>query len=196
MGVLIHYKKTDQSHFILGCRAYNMFDDKRYAADVLASILGGGMSSRLFQEVRDKRGLAYYVSASSDNYTDSGIFSVSAGVNNDKVDDALKVIMEELNKVKSKGITKEELQQAKDKTEGRLAVALENSSTVSNAYAGPLLFYDKILTPEEELDKMKKVTLDQVFEVASEIFEDKKLNLALIGPFEKNDEFKDIISFN
>src|SRR3989338_7058122 len=192
---LLHYKKTDQSHFILVFRGYHMFDEERYAAGVLATVLGGGMSSRLFTEVRDKRGLAYYVGADSDSYTDTGIFAMNAGVNNDKADDAIKVMLEEADKLKSKGITARELQQAKDQAEGALAIALENSRAVANAYAGPVLFYDEVLTTEEELDKIKKVTLEQVLEVASEIFDNRKLNLSLIGPFEKEEEFKKILKF-
>lgn len=191
--ILLHYKKTDQSHFILGFRGYNMFDEKRYATSILAAILGGGMSSRLFTEVRDKRGLAYYVGADSDNYTDTGIFAMSAGVNNDKADDAIKIMLEEVNKIKNTGVTTRELQQAKDQVEGALTIALENSRAVANAYAGPILFYDKVLTPEEELDKIKKVTLEDISQVANEIFVNKKLNLSLIGPFEKEDEFKKIL---
>lgn len=194
--LLAHYKKTDQSHFVLGFRAYHMFDERKYAADVLASVLGGGMSSRLFQEVRDKRGLAYYIGAGSENNTDTGVFAVSAGVNNDKAGDALKVVMEELSKVKLNGLTDEEIQHAKDKMEGQLAVALENSRTVSHAYAGPVLFENKVLTPEEELDKIKKVTLDQVHAAASDIFDNRKLNLAMIGPFENDDQFKEILNSN
>ena len=193
--VLLHYKKTDQSHFVLGFRGYDMFNEKRYAAGVLATVLGGGMSSRLFTEIRDKRGLAYYVGADSDNYTDTGIFAMSAGVNNDKADDAIKVMLEEADKIKNKGITPRELQQAKDQAEGVLAIALENSRAVANAYAGPILFYDKVLTPEEELDKIKKVTLDDILRVANEVFTGEKLNLALIGPFGKEDEFKKLLKF-
>ena len=190
---LVHYKKTDQSHFIIGFRGYDMFNEKKHAADVLALILGGGMSSRLFQEVRDKRGLAYYVNAGQDNYTDSGIFAASAGVNNDKADDAIKVIVEEFVKIKDKGITKEELQHAKDQVEGSLAISLENSRSVTQAYAWPVLFENKVLTPEEELDKIKKVTLEDIMAVASDTFSDNKINLALIGPFEDGDKFKSLL---
>lgn len=190
---LVHYKKTDQTHFIVGFRGYNMFDERRYAADVLALILGGGMSSRLFQEVRDKRGLAYYVNASQDNYTDSGIFAAAAGVNNDKADDAIKVIMAEFVKIKDKGVTAAELRHAKDQIEGSLAISLENSKTVSQAYAWPVLFENKVLTPEEELAKIKKVTLSDIMEVSSDIFTEKKMNLALIGPFKSEGEFKSLL---
>ena len=190
---LIHYKKTDQSHFIVGFRGYNMFDERKYPASMLALILGGGMSSRLFQEVRDKRGLAYYVNADSENQTDTGVFAASAGVNNDKATEAVKVIMDEFAKAKSKGITKEELKHAKDQIEGSLAISLENSRSVTQAYAWPVLFENKVLTPEEELDKIKKVTLSDIAEVASEIFKEEKMNFSLIGPFEDDNKFKSLL---
>jgi predicted Zn-dependent peptidase len=170
-----------------------MFDDRRYALGVLSKILGGGMSSRLFYEVRERRGLAYYVSSSINPYTDSGYFCVSAGVNNEKTLDAIKVILEEINKVKTDGVTEKELQQAKDNAEGSMALGLEHSDGVAMSYADSVLFHKKVLTPEEELDKIKRVTLEDVRKVAQEIFNDKKLNLALIGPFEDGEPFKQIL---
>ncbi len=190
---LIHYKKTDQTHFVLGFRGYDMFHKQKYAASVLALVLGGGMSSRLFQEVRDKRGLAYYVGADSENNTDTGVFAASAGVNNDKTMEAIKVIMEEFYKIKEKGITSEELQHAKDQIEGSMAISLENSMTIAQSYAWPILFENKVLTPEEELGKIKSVTLDDVSAVAKDTFDNKKLNLSLIGPFKEDEPFKQIL---
>lgn len=193
--VLLHNKKTDQTHFILGVRTYDKFNVKKYPLGILSLILGGGMSSRLFSEVRDKRGLAYYIGAGVESYTDSGFFMVKAGVNNQKTKEALEVVIEELRKVKKEGITPRELQRAKDQIEGSLALGLEHSDAVAETYAESLIFHNKVLTPEEELDKMKKVMLEQVLEVASDIFDDKKLNLSLIGPFEGGNEFKKILKF-
>jgi predicted Zn-dependent peptidase len=193
--VLLHNKKTDQTHFILGVRAYDKFNEKKYPLGIMALVLGGGMSYRLFSEIRDKRGLAYYIGAGNETYTDSGFFMVKAGVNNQKTKEAIEVITAELKKVKKEGITRQELQRAKDQIEGSLALGLEHSDAIAETYAESLIFHNKVLTPEEELDKMKQVTLDQVLEVASEIFEDNKLNLSLIGPFENEDEFKQILKF-
>jgi predicted Zn-dependent peptidase len=191
--IKIFYKDTDQTHMILGTRAYNMFDDRKYALGVLSNILGGGMSSRLFDEIRQKRGLAYYVHAGSQVYTDSGFFIVKAGINNEKAEEAGEVILEELRKVRERGITDQELQKAKDHTEGRMALGLEHSDAVAGAYAEPVLFEGKVLTPEEELCKIKEVTLDQVLQVAKDIFQNDKLNLALIGPFKEGELFKKIL---
>ncbi|KKR02681.1 MAG: hypothetical protein UT29_C0001G0161 [Candidatus Yanofskybacteria bacterium GW2011_GWA1_39_13] len=190
---LIHYKKTDQTHFFLGFRSFDMFDERKYALSILGTVLGGGMSSRLFEEVRDKRGLAYYVGADNDTATDTGYFKVRAGVNNEKVFEAIKVVMDEIRKIKDNGITAEELQRAKDNISGSMALGLEHSDAVANAYAGPILFENKVLTPEEELVKIKKVTLEDVHNVAKEVFDNTKLNLAVIGPFEDEEPFKNIL---
>lgn len=192
-AVVLSFRETDQSHFILGFRSYNMFDDRKYAEGVLASVLGGSMSSRLFQEVRDKRGLAYYVGANSENATDSGCFTINAGVNNSKVFEALEVTMAEIVKVAKDGITDLELQKAKDNVEGRLVMAIESSRAVAQNYAGPVLFKNKILTPEEELAKIKAVTKEDVLEVAQEIFRNEKLNFAIIGPFKDAEPFKKLL---
>jgi len=190
----IFFKETDQTHFIVGFRSFNMFDERRYALSVLGSILGGGMSSRLFDEVREKRGLAYYVSAGQQSYTDSGYFAISAGVNNQRSLEALEVIINEIKKIKNEGVTQLELQQAKDKAVGGTALALEHSDHIAGLVAESLVFYDRVLTPDEELDKIKKVTLADIMKVASDIFENNKLNLALLGPFKDEEPFKNILN--
>lgn len=192
-NLAISYKKTDQTHFILGFRAFSMFDDRKYALSVLAKILGGGMSSRLFYEVRERRGLAYYVRSEINPYTDSGYLSISAGVNNEKALEAVKVILDEVNKIRADNISEKELQQAKDNAEGSMALGLEHSDGVAMSYADSVLFHKKVLTPEEELDRIKRVTLEDIHSVAREVFENRKLNFALIGPFEDEGKFKEIL---
>lgn len=189
----IIFKETDQTHFVLGFRSFDMFDERRYALAVLGSILGGGMSSRLFDEVREKRGLAYYVSAGQQPYTDSGYFAISAGVNNQRVMEAITVIIDEIKKIKKEGVTPSELQQAKDKAVGRTALALEHSDYIAESVAESLIFHNRILTPDEELDKIKKVTLADIMQAASDVFDNDKLNLALIGPFKEAKPFKNIL---
>ncbi|MBX4211710.1 MAG: insulinase family protein [Candidatus Yanofskybacteria bacterium] len=194
--VVTFYKKTDQTHFVLGVRTYPLFDRRKYALSVLGTVLGGGMSSRLFDEIREKRGLAYYVSAGNQAYTDSGYFEVSAGVNNEKVKEAISVVLQELKKIRDQGIDAGELRRAIDQIIGRTSLALEHSDNVAEAYADPILFENKVLTPEEELDKIKKVTLTDIMEVASDIFQNNKLNLALIGPFEDKKPFEELLKLD
>jgi len=193
-GLLVEFKQTDQTHFDIGFRAYDMYNEKKYALGILGVVLGGGASSRLWEEVREKRGLAYSVRAGQHCYTDAGYFYVSAGVNNEKVTESIEVILEEVRKIKREGITTRELQQAKDQIAGRMALSLEESDNIAESYAESVLFENRVLTPEEELDKIKQVTLDQILEAARDIFDEKKLNLALIGPFKDNQMFQDLLT--
>jgi predicted Zn-dependent peptidase len=194
--VALEWKETDQGSFVLGFRSHNMFDSRKYAESILATILGGWMSSRLFIEVRDKRGLAYHVSADTSYETDTGFFSIYAGVNNLKAEEALKVILSEIMKIKHDGVTPYELQKAKDYAEGRMVMGLENSQTVAQAFAWPVLFENKILTPEDELAKIKAVTLEDIQQVASEMFQENKMNFAIIGPFKDAEVFKKLLKLS
>ncbi|OGN08055.1 MAG: hypothetical protein A2750_01140 [Candidatus Yanofskybacteria bacterium RIFCSPHIGHO2_01_FULL_45_42] len=191
--LLVHWKETDQTHFNLGFRSYHMFDERKYALGMLAAIMGGGMSSRLFEEVRDKRGLAYYIGASGNEYTDTGFFLVRAGVNKEKTLDALKIVLEELRKVRDNGVTEDELKRVKDQVRGQMVLGLESSDNVAEAYADPVLFENRVLTPEEKLDKINKLSVADVNTVAREVLKNEKLNLALIGPFKDLEEFRKIL---
>jgi len=192
-ATLIHWKETDQSHFNLGVRSYHMFDDRKYPLSILSTILGGGMSSRLFQEVREKRGLAYYIGSSSDEYTDTGFFMVRAGVDKNRTMDAIKVVIEELAKARDGGVSAKELQDAKDHINGGMALFLEHSDNVASAYASPILFENKVLTIEDKLAKINAVTLEDIGGVAKDIIKNDRLNLALIGPFKDPEPFKQIL---
>jgi len=112
--ILIHYKKTDQAHIYLGVRAYNMFDHRRFAQAIMATILGGFMSSRLFTSIREKRGLAYYVRTLSESTTDTGCLVTKAGIDNRKIKEAIKLILKEYEKLKETKISETELLKAKD----------------------------------------------------------------------------------
>lgn len=192
--LLLEYKQTDQTNFDIGFRSYDMFNEKKYALGILGVILGGGASSRLWEEVREKRGLAYSIRAGQHCYTDSGYFYVNAGVNNEKAAESIGVVLDEIRKIKKEGITTQELRQAKDQIAGRMALSLEESDNVAESYAESILFENRVLTPEEELDKIRQVTLDQILEVAREIFDASKLNLALIGPFKEEEPFRMLLT--
>lgn len=188
-SILIKHKKTEQTHFVLGFRAYSFKEDKRYAASVLATVLGGGMSSRLFIEVRERRGLCYYISAGRETYEDVGSFMTHAGVTNnlEKTKEAIKVTLQEHRKVLTGDIKKEELLKAKELVKGRLLLSLEDSQNVANFYGTRLLLEGEIQNPQDLIKKIEKVTLDDLINVAQDIFKPEHLNLALIGPFQKGD---------
>jgi len=189
----IFFKATDQTHLIMGFRSVSMHDERRYPLSVLANILGGGMSSRLFSEVREKRGLAYYVSAGHSTSTDVGYLAVNAGVNNAKAEEAIRVILAEVKKIRDEGVTDAELQRAIDQTVGRTDLAMESSNFLAQVCADSVLFEGKVLTPEEELAKIKAVTREDITAVAQEVFKEDQLNLALIGPFKDAEPFKKLL---
>ena len=156
-------------------------------------IFGGGMTSRLFQEVREKRGLAYYISSSSDLYTDCGIFLARAGVNKDKAAEAVEVVLEEIRKLRDKGVTEEELKQAKDHINGSMAIYLESSMNIASDYCDSVLFEKKVLTPEERLGKINSVKLEEINQLAKDLILNEKLNFAIIGPYKDEDQFNKIL---
>ena len=170
-----------------------MFSPKKYAQAVLAVILGGNMSSRLFISVREKRGLAYYIRTSSENATDTGYLVTSAGVKNQEVEKAITLILKEYKLLKTKKISRKELQKAKDYLKGTLSLSLESSDAQASFYAVQELLSQKILTLKEKCAKIDKVTAQDVLEVAQDIFQPEKLNLALIGPFKNKERFQKLL---
>ena len=190
---LVYFKQTDQTHLCLGVRAYDIFHPQRYALGLLATILGGNMSSRLFIEVREKRGLAYYVRTAVDATTDTGALVTSAGVDNKNVEAAIKAILGEYKSLKEKTITKEELQKAKDYQKGGLSLSLESSDNQASFYADQELLKNEILAKEEISRRIDKVTANDIKKVAEDIFKPEKLNLALIGPYKEKERFDKLL---
>ena len=193
--VLVRQKKTEQAHLAIGVRTVSLNSPERYPLSVLSSILGGGMSSRLFSEVREKRGLAYYVHASSDQYTDVGSLVVNAGVDPKRADEAIEVIVSELSDLRDgkKKIKKDELKKAKEIIKGHMVLQLEDSRSASIFYASQDILEKKILNPSEILKKIDEVTEEQVMNVAKKYFVEKGLNLALIGNFSNKEKFEKLL---
>lgn len=194
--MILKHKKTEQTHFILGFRAYPFSDKRRYAELVLGAILGGGMSSRLFMEVRERRGLCYYISTQRELYHDVGNFYTRAGVTNDidKVKEAIEVTLKEHKKVSKGEVKQEQVKMAKEVIKGRLLLSLEDSFNIANFYGTRLLLEEKIVSPQQVIDEVEKVTLEEVIAVAQDIFRPEKLNLAVIGPYEKKEEFENVLT--
>lgn len=195
-AILVRHKKTEQAHFALGVRTFGLENEAdRQAMDVLASILGGGMSSRLFHEVREKRGLAYYVRSYSENYAEVGYLATSAGVDPKRIDDAIKVVIDEYRKILTPGeITEKEVAKAKEYVKGHFVLDLEDTRSVAGFYASQELLEPKIDTPEESIEQINKVTVDDVMKVAKKYLDKKPLSLALIGDFEDRDRFAKLLS--
>ncbi len=188
--IAIRYKKTEQAHLALGVRTVAIDSKDKYPLNVLSAILGGGMSSRLFSEVREKRGLAYYVRASSDHYVDAGYLAVTAGIDPKRIDDAISVIITELKALRDgeKLVSKEELKKAKEYLKGHLVLELEDSRSVSIYYAMQQILEKTIENPDDVLRKIDKVTVEDIERVAKKYLISKTLNFAVIGSFGENPE--------
>ncbi len=194
--ILLRTKKTEQSHFVLGFRSHPFTDKRRYATLILSAILGGGMASRLFIEVRERRGLCYYISTGREMYHDVGNFYTSAGITNniDKVKEAITVTLQEHKKIAKGVVTKAQLTMAKELVKGRFLLSMEDSFNVANFYGTKLLLEEKIVTPEQTISAIEKVKIEDVVAVAQDIFKPEKLNLALIGPYEKKEELESVLN--
>lgn len=180
---LMYYKKTDQTHLCLGVRAYDLFHPDRFVLSVLAALLGGMMSSRLFIAVREKKGLAYYVRASAEKYTDSGYLVTQAGVANDKVGGAIAAILEEYRRIRDEKIAEGEICKAKDFLIGQTLLGLETADELAAWLGTQEILQGKILSQKRVFAEIKAVSVDDLQRVARDIFRPEKLNLALIGPF-------------
>lgn len=194
--VIIKQKKTEQVHLALGVPTVPLSSEERYPLSVLSAILGGGMSSRLFHEVREKRGLAYYVRSSSDHYQDAGTLVSTAGIDPKRVEEAVEVVLAEYETISNdkNQISKSELTKAKEFLKGHLVLELEDSRSVAVYYAAQELLERKIENPDEVLAKIDSITGEDVEKVARKYLVRKNLNLAVIGNFEDGQRFEKLLS--
>jgi predicted Zn-dependent peptidase len=190
---LLKFKESDQGHLVLGLRAFDIFDKRRYTLQVLADILGGGMSSRLFKRVREELGAAYYVNADAELFLDHGALSVSAGVDHAKIESVIRAVLEECAKLRDELVPAEELQRAKDHMIGNLVLGLETSDELASFYGGQEVLLGSLLPPEAVTDRINKVGAEEIRSVARAIFKSKGLNLAIIGPYRNGAIFEKIL---
>lgn len=193
--VMVKFKETDQTHFVLGMRTYDLFNKKNAVLSMLGGVLGGGMSSRLFQKLREEMGVGYYVRAYNDAYTDHGFFQISAGVDNKRVEEVIQACLLECNKLKNELVSEEELNKVKECLIGNMKLSLESSDDIANFYGGQELLKKEMKNAEEKAKELRKVTAKEIQKLAKEIFQDQKLNLALIGPFKDKAGFIKILKF-
>lgn len=178
----VEKKATEQYHLSIGFRSFDHNHKDNAVQTVLAAILGGGMSSRLFTEIRERRGLAYYVRAGSSGYQDTGSFGIKAGIRTGALNEALSVIESELKKIKSEGVKKIELKKAKEYLKGGMTLSLESGDTLLAWYLGQTAFRDRILSPEDEFRLIDRVDGRDIRRVASHIFQNNKISIAVVGP--------------
>ena len=189
----ISYKKTDQAHVILGFRGMRLAHPDRYIGAVLSTILGGGMSSRLFINVREKRGLAYYVRAENDSYLDTGTLAASAGVDLKRIDEAIKVILAEFAQIAARKVGEKELKKAKEYIKGKMILSWEDSRTVAFSYGLDELGEGRVRTNAEILKKIDRVTPADILRLSRFLFTNSKLNLVVIGPFKEPERFRKLL---
>ena len=191
--ILLENKKTDQTHLCLGVKGFSISDDKRIPLKVLSVILGGNMSSRLFTNLREKHGMAYYIKSMSENYTDSGYLVVQAGIPNNKQEKAIQLILQDFKKITEEQVSGKELTKAKEYLKGKTLLNLEASDEIASYIAEQEILTQEVITPKDLFAKIDRVTVVEVQGIAREIFTDSGLNLALIGPSKSPESFKKIL---
>lgn len=180
-------KKIEQAHFCLGVRTFGRVNPDRYALAVLTTILGGNTSSRLWNEIREKRGLAYYVRSSTDSFRETGYLTTQAGCATDKIGETIKLTVKEYEKISRVSVKDKELKLAKEYLKGRLALAFEDSQTVAGEYGESLLMEGKVRTIKETVRGIEAVVREEIQKLARQIFKESQLNLTVVGKLKDNE---------
>jgi predicted Zn-dependent peptidase len=191
--VKVHSKQSDQAHLCLGVRSYPLMHPDRYALQVLSTVLGTGMSSRLFTEVRERRGLAYYVYALNHSYTDAGSLYSQAGVDIERIDEAITTIVAELKKIADEPVPVKELDKARNVAKGRFVLQIESPHGLIMFGLRREVLEHEATEPEDVLAALDAVTAEDVQRVAQDVIGQNGLNLALIGPFEDEERFQQLL---
>jgi len=195
---VVHTKESDQAHLVMGFPGYALGHADRYALSVLGILLGGNMSSRLFTEVREKRGLAYYARVDVDRYLDTGAMAAAEGVDISRVDEAVAVTMEVFSDVdqdKKKGVTEEEVKRAQEYLAGSLLLSMESTRNTAQYWGQRVVLGDEVIGPEEVLAKIRAVTREDVVRVAKDVVRPEKMVFALVGPFDDKGKFDRLLRF-
>jgi len=181
------HKKTDQAHLIMGFPGSSQKDQDRWATKLLCTILGGNMSSRMFLNIREQRGLCYYIHTSSDQYSDAGTISTRAGVDVNRIKEALTSIKHEYNEIAKHGIQPDELQRAKEYLKGKMFLRMEDTEEQAHFYARQELIAKEKMSLNQIAEKIDSVTLEDVNQVAQKFLVDKNLYTSIIGPYTKEE---------
>ncbi len=177
-------KDTEQVHLIVGAPGLKLDHEKIYVMQIINTILGGGLSSRLFQEIREQRGLVYSVYSYHSSYHDTGLFGVYAGLSKQNVDEVLALIFKQVKDIQVNGVKEDELNRAREQLKGNLYLSLENVNTRMSRLGKSQLYLGRVLPPEEIINKVNKVTTGDIQELAKELLDPQGFSLASIGPWD------------
>jgi predicted Zn-dependent peptidase len=181
-------KKTEQAHLCLAVPGLSSNHPDRYALDVLNAVLGEGMSSRLFLEIREKLALAYDVHSYTNHFLDAGSVVIAAGVDPSKVEPTIDAVLREVARLEH-GVPEPELRKAKEFIKGRMQLRMEDTRAVSSWLGAQELLRGEILTVDEVLDVVERITAEDLLRVSEELFRPECLNLAVVGPYKSKDRF-------
>jgi predicted Zn-dependent peptidase len=190
---LVTRRPLEQAHLLLGMRGLNRFDDDRFALSLLTIILGEGMSSRLFTEIREERGLAYSVYAYTAQLLDTGAFAIYAGVDRENLRDAIAAVLAQLHRLREEPVLDVELAMAKAYARGRTLLRLEDSGANAGWIGSQLTLTGRILTPDEVLARLDQVTAEDIMQVARRIFRNDSLVLSVVGPVNESDDWSSLL---
>jgi len=191
--VKLEYRKTKQAHLCLGIYGYGYDDPKRYPWFLLNAILGEGMGSRLFEEIREKRGLCYAIYSSKESVKEIGFQVIYAGLKIHRVEEGIRAILNELRRIREEGVSERELKRAREMKKGEIDLNLDDANSISDYFGETELHFREKLSPIELKERLDRVSREDIKEIAREIFQDNRLNLAILGPYRDKEKFKNIL---
>lgn len=193
--VVLQHKKTEQAHLILGVEGVPALHPDETTEKVLSAILGGNMSSRMFMNIREAKGLCYYIRTNTDDYADTGVFSTAAGIDVNRVDLAITAILEQYQKIAEGGVTVAELKKAKEFMKGKIILKLEDSEEYAHLMGKQALLYPDVEDLEKILKKIDAVKAEDVHRLCKELFKEEKMKLAIIGPYDDKEHFTKLLHY-
>ena len=186
-------KEAEQTHLCLGLPGCTFADDERFSLAVLNNVLGGGMSSRLFQSIREEKGLAYSVYSYPSTYSFAGMFSLYAGTTAANADTVVSLMKQEMDRLKNEKIGKEDFKQGKDQLKGNYVLSMEGANAKMSALGKSLLLLDEVYNEEETIAKIEAVTIDSVNALVDKIFDYSKMSAVFAGKIEKKNEIENFL---
>ncbi|PJA89728.1 MAG: hypothetical protein CO137_02730 [Candidatus Magasanikbacteria bacterium CG_4_9_14_3_um_filter_32_9] len=185
--LVVKEKDTDQAQLMIGFPAFEYGNPKGNTLSVLNSILGGSMSSRLFMQIRERRGLAYMVRSGQEKFIDTGYSYIRVGLDSKNINKTIQIIEKELEKLRTKGVSSRELRDAKTRYRGSMSLSMEDSSSVASWFANQVMFMDKIKTPEQRIQEIEKISEDDIKKLANLVFKPSQMRIAVIGKINRED---------